>query len=92
MLLPAPQDRAGVTAGGLAVTRPAGNRSSKVTPVMAAAVLLVMVNVSVAVPLSGIVATEKDLLIDGLGVKVMPADAVSPVPPLLEETTPVVLL
>ena len=61
-------------------------------PVIAVVVLLVMVKLIVAVPLTGIVVTEKALLMVGLGVKVMVALAVPPVPPLLDDTTSVVLV
>ena len=81
-----------LSAGGLAVSRPAGNRSSKLRPVIAAAVLLVRVKLSVAVPATGMVETEKALLMVGFGVKSMLALAVVPVPPLLEDTMPVVLV
>lgn len=87
-----PHGEAGLSAGGLAVTKPGGKRSSKVTPVIAAAVLLVIVNVSVAVPFRGMVATEKDLLMVGFGEKVIVAAAVPPLPPLLDETVLVILL
>ena len=62
------------------------------TLVIAASVLLVIVKLSVAVSSTGIVETENALVIVGFGEKVIVALAVVPVPPLVEDTTSVVLM
>ena len=58
----------------------------------AAAPLLVMESVIVAVPFWGMVGTENALVMVGLVLKVMVADAVPPVPPLVDDTVPVVFV
>jgi hypothetical protein len=70
----------------LATVKPAGSVSVKLTPVMPSeALVLVMVNVRLVVPPSGIVAAPKALLIVGAVATVSDAIApVAPVPPLVE--------
>src|SRR6185369_14758444 len=52
---------------------------------------LVIVKLNDVVPFNGIVAAPNDLLIDGGATTVTFAEAVLPVPPLVELTLPVVL-
>lgn len=79
--------------GTAATCRPAGKVSLTATPFKAVPVLeLVMVNVKLVVPLTGTLAAPKALLIEGGATTVRPADAVLPVPPLLEVTLPLVLV
>src|SRR5262245_64010407 len=79
--------------GVLATTRPAGRLSVNAKPFNVTAVLgLVMVNVNVVEPFSGIVNAPKALMIDGGLATVRLAVAVLPVPPLVELTAPVVLV
>lgn len=67
--------------------------SVKATPVKAVAVLeLVMVMVSVLVPPDVIGSGEKLLAIEGGATTVRESVAVLPVPPLVEDTLPVVLV
>ena len=87
-----PQGNAGLNAGGFAVTSPTGNKSSNVKAVSATPLLLVMTKLIVAVPLMGMVGAENDLVMVGLMVNVIVAAAVVPVPPLVEDTVPVVLV
>jgi hypothetical protein len=78
---------------GVATTRPAGRLSVKATPLSATLVFgLVMVKVSDVVPFSGMVAAPNALAIDGGVTTVKLAEAVLPVPPLVEVTLPVVLV
>lgn len=83
-----------VKAFGLATTTPVGNVSLNATPASATvfAAGLVMVKVSVLVPFSGIELGLKTFAIEGGATTVRLAVAVLPVPPLVEETAPVVLV
>jgi len=79
---------------GVATAKPEGRVSVKLTPVSTRPALgLLMLNVKLVEPLSGIVAAPKALLmvggLDTLSVAVL---LVAPVPPLVELTLPVVLL
>ncbi len=79
--------------GVAATCRPPGKVSLTATPLKAVPVLgLVMVKVRVEVPPTEVVVGEKALLILGGATTVRPADAVLPVPPLLEVTLPLVLV
>jgi hypothetical protein len=72
---------------------PGGSMSVNPTPVSVAVVLaLVMVNVRVDVPPTGIAVGLNALLIEGGPTTVMLAEAVLPVPPLVELTLPVVFV
>jgi len=72
---------------------PTGSWSLNPTPVSVVVVFeLVMVNVKVDVLPSVIAVGLNDLAIAGGPTTVMPAVAVLPVPPLLDDTFPVVLL
>jgi len=76
-----------------ATLKPAGKTSPKPTPVNVAVLfVLLIVNVKVDVLPCGIDAGLNPLLIEGGDTTVMPADAVLPVPPLLDDTFPVVLV
>ena len=78
---------------GVATVIPAGSVSVKATPVSAAAAFeLPMVKFKLVVPFSGMLAAPKDLAMLGGAIAVRLAAAVFPVPPLTEETAPVVLL
>ena len=78
---------------GVATTRPAGKLSVKAIPFNVTAVLgFWVVKVSDVVPFSGIVAAPNALVIDGGAATVKLAEAVLPVPPLVEVTFPVVLV
>ena len=75
--------------GFAATTRPFGNVSVKATPLSARlALLFVMLNVSVVVPFNGIELAVKLLVMDGAEPTVRLADAVLPVPPLVDVTAP----
>src|SRR6266849_10244194 len=78
---------------GAATTNPAGRLSVKPTPVSEIVFVpgLAMVKVRETVPFSGTVAAPKALVIVGGAATAMLADAVPPVPPLVEVTLPVVL-
>src|SRR6266852_3631543 len=79
--------------GVAATCRPPGKVSLTATPLKAVPVLgLVMVKVRVEVPPTEVVVGEKALLILGGATTVRPAEAVLPVPPLLEVTLPLVLV
>src|SRR5713226_9079801 len=79
--------------GTAATCRPVGKLSVTATPLKAVPVFgLVMVKVRVEVPPTEVVVGEKALLILGGATTVRPADAVLPVPPLLEVTLPLVLV
>jgi len=78
--------------GTVATCRPAGKGSVTATPLKAVALGLVMVNVRVDVPPTEVLVGEKPLLILGGATTVRPADAVLPVPPLVEVTLPLVLV
>jgi hypothetical protein len=72
---------------------PVGRTSVKATPVrVLVELVLVMVNVRVDVPPTAIEVGLKALLIEGAPTTVMLAEAVLPVPPLLDVTLPVVLV
>jgi hypothetical protein len=76
-----------------ATVSPAGRLSVNETPVRARLVLLlVIVSDKLVVPLSGMVVAPKDLLTLGGVATVRFAEAVLPVPPLVEVTLPVVLV
>lgn len=78
---------------GVATTRPAGKLSVKETPLSATPVFgFVMVKVKEVVPFSGMLAAPKALAIDGGVTTVKLAEAVLPVPPLVEVTAPVVFV
>ena len=78
---------------GVATVIPAGSVSVKATPVSELPAFgLVMVKLKLVVPFSGMVAAPKDLAMLGGAIAVRLAEAVFPVPPLVEETAPVVLL
>jgi hypothetical protein len=78
---------------GVATTNPAGRLSVKAIPVSVTLVFgFWMVNVSEVVPFSGIVAAPNALVIVGGEATVKLAVAVFPVPPLVEETAPLVLV
>jgi len=82
-----------LSALGVATTKPAGKLSVKAIPVSARLVLgFWIVNVSEVVPFSGMVAAPKALVIEGGVATVKLAEAVLPVPPLVEVTLPVVLV
>ena len=76
---------------GAAATCMFTSASLNATVVNGTAVGLVSVNVTVAVPFARIEATENDLLIAGLPTPSV-AVAVPPVPALVEDTVPVVLV
>jgi len=78
---------------GVATTNPAGRLSVKAIPVSARLVLgFWMVNVSDVVPFSGMLAAPNAFVIVGGVATVRLAEAVLPVPPLVEVTLPVVLV
>ena len=78
---------------GVATTRPAGKLSVKAIPFSVTAVLgFWIVKVSDVVPFNGMVAAPNALAIDGGEATVKLAEAVFPVPPLVEVTFPVVLV
>jgi len=79
--------------GVAATCRPDGKLSVTATPLNAVELFgLVMVNVMVDVPPTEVLVGEKALLILGGASTVRSADAVLPVPPLLEVTLPLVLV
>jgi hypothetical protein len=76
-----------------AITSPAGKLSVKAIPFSVKFVFgLLMVKVSEVVPFSGIAAAPNTLVMDGGVATVKLAEAVLPVPPLMEVTLPVVLV
>jgi hypothetical protein len=76
-----------------ATTNPAGRLSVKAIPVSARLVLgFWMVKVSEVTPFKGMVSAPNSLLIDGGEATVKLAEAVLPVPPLVEVTFPVVFV
>src|ERR1700687_5872221 len=82
-----------VAFGVAATCRPPGKVSVTATPLKAVPVFgLVMVKVRVEVPPTATLVGEKPLLMLGGATTVRPADAVLPVPPLLEVTLPLVLV
>ena len=79
--------------GFAATTRPFGNVSVNATPLSARlALLFMMLNVSVVVPFNGIELAVKLLVMDGAEPTVRLAEAVLPVPPLVDVTAPVVFV
>jgi hypothetical protein len=78
------------SAFGVDTTKPAGNVSAKATPVRAAVLDtgLVIVKVSEVEPFSRMLAAPNASLIVGKPTTVSVAEAVLPVPPLLEVTAP----
>src|SRR5258707_13091697 len=79
---------------GVATTNPAGRLSVNATPVsaMVLAAGLVMVKVSEVEPFSGMLAAPNALVMVGGVATVRFAVAVLPVPPLVEETAPLVFV
>jgi len=79
---------------GVETTRPDGNVSVKATPVSATVLAagLVMVKVSEVVPFNATVEVPKLLAMTGGATTTNVAVAVAPVPPLVEEMAPVVLV
>ena len=78
---------------GVATTNPAGRLSVKAIPVSARVVLgFWMVNVNDVVPFNGMLAAPKALVMVGGVATVKLAEAVLPVPPLVELTAPLVLV
>lgn len=75
-----------------ATTSPAGRLSVKATPVDGAVFGLEMAKLKVVVPFSGIVAAPNVLVIETGLATLKFAEAVFPVPPLVEVTAPVVLV
>jgi hypothetical protein len=77
---------------GVAITRPAGSVSLKLTPVRAIAFTAVLETVKLreVLPFSGIEAAPKLFEIEAGAPTVRLAVAVFPLPPLLEDTAPVV--
>jgi len=99
LMLPDPATAVGVPpqvlvkAFGVATTRPAGRLSVNATPVRATFVFgLVMLKVSDVLPFSGMLAAPKDFKMVGGVATVRLAEAVLPVPPLVDVTLPVVLV
>src|SRR3989442_2415149 len=78
--------------GGAATCMPAGDASLNARPVRLSALLLVTVIVRREVAPAGTLAGANDFVSVGLLVKVATAAAVAPVPPLADETAPVVLV
>jgi len=77
----------------LATVKPVGSVSLKATPVKAVAVFaFVIVNCNDVVVFNGIEVGLNTLPIDGGATTVRFADAVFPVPPLVDDTAPVVLV
>src|SRR5882757_9445802 len=78
---------------GVATTRPAGRLSVNAIPFSVKLVFgLLMVKVSEVVPFSGMIAAPNALVIEGGVATVKFAEAVLPVPPLVELTAPDVLV
>jgi len=76
---------------GVATSNPAGSVSLNATPLRPIVFGLLMVKLRLVLPFTGIEAALKALLMVGGLATVMLADAVLPVPPLVEVTAPVVL-
>src|SRR6266566_2782177 len=76
---------------GFATTSPAGKLSVNATPLRLVVFGLLMVNVRLVLAFSGIEAAPNAFAIVGGVATVMLAEAVFPVPPLVELTAPVVL-
>src|ERR1051326_5215167 len=82
-----------VSAFGVATAKPAGSVSLKAIPVSASEVFgLLMLNVSEVEAFSRMLAAPNALVIVGGVATVKLAEAVLPVPPLVEVTLPVVLV
>jgi hypothetical protein len=79
---------------GVATTKPAGKLSVKATPVSATVFTagLVIVKLKDVEPFSGMLDAPNDFAITGALATVRLAEAVLPVPPLVELTVPVVLV
>jgi hypothetical protein len=91
VIVPLPQEP--VTLGVAATTRPEGRLSVNATPLRAMKVFgLVMVKLTEVVPFSGMLAAPNALLMVGGAATVKLAEAVLPVPPLVELTAPVVFV
>ena len=91
VIVPPPQ--VPVSPFGVEITSPAGSVSLKATPVSAVVVLpLVMVKLRLVEPFRGMLAAPKALLMEGGPTTVKLAEAVFPVPPLPEDTLPVVFV
>src|SRR4051812_18676913 len=90
-MVPAPQEP--VRPLGVATTRPAGSVSVNATPVRPLAAFgLVSVNDRLVVPFNGIVCAPNCFVMPIVLTTFTLADAVLPVPPLVEVTEPLVLL
>ena len=76
---------------GVATSNPAGSVSLNATPLRPIVFGLLMVKLRLVLPFTGIEAAPKALLMVGGLATVMLADAVLPVPPLVEVTAAVVL-
>lgn len=81
-----------VRLAGLATTRPAGRVSANAIPVAELPFGLLMLKLKVVVPFSGMVVAPNDLVMETGLATVKLADAVFPVPPLVEVTLPEVLV
>lgn len=81
-----------VRLAGLATTRPAGRLSVNEIPVAELLFGLLMLKLKVVVPFNGMVAAPKLLVMETGLATVKLADAVFPVPPLVEVTAPVVFV
>ncbi len=77
---------------GLATTKPAGRLSVNASPVSGVVFGFCMLKVSEVVPFRGIWDTPNCLVMVGGASTVRLAEAVLPVPPLIEFTGPVVLV
>lgn len=91
MLLPAPHGVAGVTEGGLSVTKFVGKRSVKDKPVMAAVSLLVIVMFMVAKPVAGLKAKLFAMVGVALTIRV-PDAGVALLPALVVVTPPAAMV
>jgi hypothetical protein len=91
VIVPPPQEP--VSPFGVAMRRPEGNVSVKPTPESAVdAFGLAIVKLKLVDPPAGILAAPKDFAIVGGAATMSEAEAVLPVPPLVEVTAPVTLL
>ena len=91
VIVPLPQEP--VTLGVAATTTPAGRLSVNATPLRALNVLgFVMVKLNVLLLFNAMLMGLNDLVMVGGATTVTLADAVLPVPPLVELTAPVVLV
>lgn len=78
--------------GVAATTSPAGRLSIKATPLAVELFGLEMAKLKLVVPFTGMVAAPNDLVIERGLATLRFAEAVLPVPPLVEVTAPVVLV